>query len=71
MNLSEAERLRMAKNVRNRRIICNLNKEELAHFSCIDHRDIERIETGELIPDQKTIERIYFTLGTPLTNSKI
>lgn len=66
MNLSELERIKLAKNVRNRRIICNLNREELAYFSCIDHSDIEKIENGEFVPDEKTIERIYFILGMPL-----
>ena len=67
MNLSETERVQLANNVRNTRTRCNLSREELSHFSGIDYADILRIETGELIPDIKTIERIYFTLGMPLT----
>lgn len=71
MNLSETERVQLANNVRNTRIRCNLSREELAHFSCIAYSDIARIETGELVPDPKTIERIFFTLGMPLKNKKI
>lgn len=66
MYLSESQRIKLANDIRDRRIYCKLSLEDLAHFSHISHTDMKKIENGELVPDTDSIKRIYITLGAPL-----
>ena len=59
--------LELAKRVKNRRKMLNVNQEMLAELSGVSLRSLKQFETGKGNPTLKTIAKLADSLGLELT----